>query len=361
FSMAQSPFRSHMFSSPPMQPIASSDLFQRRNQGMIARPDRLFEITCERCGDRFDVDEVHVLVNSKRWHTDCFRCAQCFGDLSDEIYFTEGGRFYCEADYRTLYAPVCVRCKEDVIGNVVRAATGSFHPQCFRCEECECGLESGVWIVDGRLLCYDCKENIPKEPRYICTKCRQSIDKHELLRYNHDHFHAYHFDCTKCKKNLDSTARIMKNELFCARCYDLQCDICPDCKHPVDHETERSVEACGKHWHIGHFRCAHCGDPFNGKEYHERRGKAYCRKDFVSLFGDYCFKCGAGLAGDSVRIFDKGWCPGCYSCRACDRPLKSKDKVMEEDGRPMCKVCIGMKSYKKMWEEREKRRNQSNK
>lgn len=34
---------------------------------------------------------------------------------------------------------------------------------------------------------------------------------------------------------------------------------------------------------------------------------------------------------------------------------------MEEDGRPMCKSCIGMKSYKKMWDEREKRRNQLNK
>lgn len=27
--------------------------------------------------------------------------------------------------------------------------------------------------------------------------------------------------------------------------------ICPDCKQPIDHEMERSVEACGKHWHIG--------------------------------------------------------------------------------------------------------------
>lgn len=93
-SMAQSPFRSHMFSAPPMQPVTSSELFQRRQQEfvchsflfflllieiefmtcrMLTRPDRLFELTCERCGDRFDVDEVHVLVDKRRWHTDCFR------------------------------------------------------------------------------------------------------------------------------------------------------------------------------------------------------------------------------------------------------------------------------------------------
>lgn len=129
-----------------------------------------------------------------------------------------------------------------MIGNVVRAATGSFHPQCFRCEECDMGLEMGVWIVDGRLIIYSffpsicfifsdfsvtiarktsrkrvdtCVQNVsdglvlpllplshpdvlPISRHHFIFLGRQSIDKHELLRYKDDFFHAYHFDCTKC-------------------------------------------------------------------------------------------------------------------------------------------------------------------
>lgn len=35
-------------------------------------------------------------------------------------------------------------------GHVVRAATGTFHAECFCCEECGGDLEDGLWIVEGK-------------------------------------------------------------------------------------------------------------------------------------------------------------------------------------------------------------------
>ncbi len=57
------------------------------------------------------------------------------------------GRQYCAYDYEQLFAPVCCRCNEFVLGRVIRALGASWHPACFRCSVCErslCDLDKFV-------------------------------------------------------------------------------------------------------------------------------------------------------------------------------------------------------------------------
>ncbi|KAL8666597.1 MAG: hypothetical protein Q9202_001395 [Teloschistes flavicans] len=49
---------------------------------------------------------------------------------------------------------------------------------------------------------------------------------------------------------------------------------CRSCKTPIEGEV---VVACGGEWHVGHFFCAQCGDPFDQKTpFVEKDGYAWC-------------------------------------------------------------------------------------
>ncbi|CAJ0566665.1 unnamed protein product, partial [Mesorhabditis spiculigera] len=269
------------------------------------------------------------------------RCAQCFRDLDGEVYFRFDDRIYCLHDFERLYAPICQRCKSPVLnGHVIKAATGSYHAECFSCDGCLRDLDEGVWVSDGLILCFDCKH---------------IIEPDELLKLHHDCYHAYHFECTTCEQTLTSTGRRLNEKWYCERCYDLQCPSCYECKRAIDPDQERSVAAMGHHYHVEHFRCARCLVPFHGKPFFVNRELPYCQKDYIENFGERCFVCSRGLTGESVRIFNKGWCKECYACHCCHRRLKPKDKVLEENMQPVCKKCMERKMFQTMLKERQKR------
>ncbi|KAF1757994.1 hypothetical protein GCK72_014452 [Caenorhabditis remanei] len=319
----------------------SAKITEQRNSGKRNR-------CCERCKDQFELDEPYFLLGSASWHMRCFLCAQCMEPLVATTYFQFENRIYCEHDFKTLYAPVCAKCNEFVIGQVVHSSNYSFHFACFTCDDCDTQLNShGAYRYHGKILCFSCNQKMPKLKIYNCTKCKQRVEDEDLLMYQHEPYHAYHFKCTTCKKVLEVDARTVKDELFCPRCFDFQCEVCFDCKKAIDPQIEQSLFTMNKHWHIHHFRCATCSRPFNGHEHYEKNGKAYCRDDFLELIGHHCFICDKNVAGAMVHVFGKAFCPDCYRCRGCDKILHYKDKVMELDLMPLCKKCIGHKNFQK--------------
>ncbi|KHN85552.1 LIM domain-containing protein unc-97 [Toxocara canis] len=325
--------------SPSLSPISASSYSASYASVPIDPLSPLSVARCARCQQLFASGEVFVSTGNKTWHNDCFRCAQCFCSLVDSIHFLVDGRNYCEYDFKALYAPSCAKCKEFIMGRVIKAANSSWHPQCLRCEQCNKQLDTeGVWHHAGRNLCMVCNKLAKKEGGKMCSKCKTYIEPDKQLRYQHEDFHAYHFNCKKCSAELNEKARIYKKELYCPRCYDQLCHVCAACRHPID--EERSVFALEKHWHLDHFLCAKCEKPFYGSKYYERRERAYCECCYKKVFADECFKCSAGLTGGSLKVFAKFWCPKCYACSTCDRPLDQRSKVIEMDMRPVCKKCF---------------------
>ncbi|WKY08625.1 hypothetical protein Q1695_007841 [Nippostrongylus brasiliensis] len=305
--------------------------------------------TCHRCRQPFCNDELYVVLEGTCWHQNCFRCAQCLLLLSlNENFFEVDGRFYCEHDFQVLYAPICTKCNSFVVGKVMKSANFSFHPECFLCENCEGPLEDGVWCVNGRMVCYTCKEQSPKIPHYVCLKCRQLIQPEDLLRTGNDYYHAYHFNCNDCKTALTGEARELDKQWYCQRCFDRRCETCTGCHKPIDRHHEKSVMALGKSFHVEHFCCSKCDVAFVGRQHYELNGKAYCEDDFVKLCGEFCHLCDKLLSHkSSVNLLGRKWCVDCYRCLACDRVLKHSDKVFNLDMRPLCKKCFRRKDFKK--------------
>ncbi|VDM66112.1 unnamed protein product [Strongylus vulgaris] len=157
---------------------------------------------------------------------------------------------------------------------------------------------------------------------FICFSGRQLIEKEDLLRFNNDFFHAYHFSCTHCRIALTNEARLFDKEWYCPRCFDMRCETCAGCHKPIDKQNERSTLALGKSFH--HFRCAKCDEAFMGTKHYERNGKAYCKDDFMMLCGEFCYRCNSFLSGASVNVLGKKWCINCYRCLACDRVLEHR-------------------------------------
>lgn len=64
---------------------------------------------------------------------------------------------------------------EFVIGRVIKAMNSNWHPQCFRCEECNCELaDQGFIKCQGRALCHTCNARVKAGVlgKYICHQCQ---------------------------------------------------------------------------------------------------------------------------------------------------------------------------------------------
>lgn len=304
---------------------------------------------CSKCGEGFEPQEKIVNSTGQLWHQQCFVCAQCFRQFRDGVFYEFDGRKYCEHDFHVLFAPCCSKCGEFIIGRVIKAMNASWHPRCFRCEECSVELADTGFIKNGgRALCHECNAKVKARGlgKYVCNKCHAMIDD-QPLKFRGEVYHPYHFNCTACGVELDSNAREVRNrsgyakndmnELYCLRCHDkMGIPICGACRRPIE---ERVVTALGKHWHVEHFACAKCEKPFFGHRHYEKKGLAYCETHYHQLFGNLCFVCNQVISGDVFTALNKAWCVHHFACSICDQKMNQKTKFYECDLKPVCKKC----------------------
>ncbi|XP_048745158.1 LIM and senescent cell antigen-like-containing domain protein 1 isoform X1 [Ostrea edulis] len=294
---------------------------------------------CHRCHEGFGANEEIVNSNGEMWHTQCFVCAQCFQPFPEGVFYEFEGRKYCEHDFHVLFAPCCGKCREFIVGRVIKAMNNSWHPDCFLCEICVAPLADEGFVKNaGRALCRECnaKEKAKGMGKYVCHKCHSIIDSGHI-KFRGEAYHPYHFNCSSCGSELNADAREKSGELYCLRCHDkMGIPICGACRRPIE---ERVVHALGKAWHVEHFVCAKCERPFYGTRHYEKKGLAYCETHYHQLFGNICFVCNNVVTGDVFGAFNKSWCVGHFACSICDRKMSHKTKFFEFDLKPVCRVC----------------------
>ncbi|KAL6251056.1 hypothetical protein RBB50_001264 [Rhinocladiella similis] len=192
----------------------------------------------------------------------------------------------------------CSSCALPISGRIVTASGSSttslkarFHPECFTCYHCATPLECVSFYPEPDEKRLDRLESMGIET----TSPEATNDP--LRFYCHLDFH----------------------EFFSPRCRS--------CKTPIEGEV---IVAAGAEWHVGHFFCAECGDPFDSStpfverdnyaycvSCHTKRTSARCRRckqqildelTVEALGGKYheecfvCFECGGGF-GDEGRFF----------------------------------------------------------
>ncbi|KAF2018831.1 hypothetical protein BU24DRAFT_364119 [Aaosphaeria arxii CBS 175.79] len=216
---------------------------------------------------------------------------------------------------------LCNQCALPISGRIVSAGGVRFHPECFLCHHCGEHLECVAFYpepdnkraeriarIHARLRGEDI-EFLPSHPTLE--------DMMHLEREDGDE--GFRFFC-----HLDF------HELFSPRC--------KSCKTPIEGEV---VVACGAEWHVGHFFCAQCGDPFDSTTpFVEKDGYAWCVGCHTNRYSTKCRKCRKPVVDTVVKALGSEWHVGCFCCVECSGPFEDGRYFLRgESEDPVCVRC----------------------
>jgi len=188
----------------------------------------------------------------------------------------------------------CAACALPISGRIVSAAYQRFHPACFSCFKC------------GELL--ECVAFYPEPDNFREARlARISARLNNEPLSNEDVLHNEEEDGDD---SLRFYCHLDYHENFSPRCRS--------CKTPIEGEV---VVACGGEWHVGHFFCAECGDPFDANTpFVEKDGFAWCVDCHSRRFSGKCAGCRKPVVDMVVKALDKEWHEDCFCCRVSSTP-----------------------------------------
>lgn len=184
----------------------------------------------------------------------------------------------------------CAACALPIEGRIVSAASQRFHPHCFTCHHCAEPLECVAFYPEPDSARTARAERI--EARLACNT-HALPDEVEGETAADDGDSSLRFYC-----HLDY------HEIYSPRCRS--------CKTPIESEV---VLACGGSWHVGHFFCAECGDPFDAKTpFVEKNGYAWCVGCHAGKFSGKCRGCRKPVIEGGLSALGSDWHVDCFCC-----------------------------------------------
>ncbi|VDO93988.1 unnamed protein product [Heligmosomoides polygyrus] len=105
---------------------------------------------CTKCGKK--ITDRLLRAHGGVYHVECFTCASCNRTLDGVPFTTDPqNNVYCVHCYQEKFAPRCAVCNQPIVPRdgekeAVRviAMEKSFHPTCYKCEDCGLQLSSKV-------------------------------------------------------------------------------------------------------------------------------------------------------------------------------------------------------------------------
>lgn len=186
---------------------------------------------------------------------------------------------------------LCTTCALPIAGRIVTAAGSRFHPECFRCYVCSEALECVAFYPEPTTAIQERNARMlarETDPHSVPEEKGKSAMEDEKASLSAPNFYC-HLDY---------------HELFSPRC--------KSCKTPIEGEV---VIACGAEWHVGHFFCAQCGDPFSSSTpFVEKDGYAWCVGCHTNRFSAKCAGCRKPVVETVLKALGKEWHEGCFCC-----------------------------------------------
>lgn len=192
----------------------------------------------------------------------------------------------------------CSSCALPISGRIVTASGSNsqrdlkarLHPECFTCHHCNTPLECVSFYPEpdpSRLSRLGISTEAEGESGPLDANALALLQNDPLRFYCHLDFH----------------------EFFSPRCRS--------CKTPIEGEV---VIACGHSYHVDHFFCAECGDPFSSTTpfVEGSDGYAYCVRCHTRRTSARCRACKAPIL-DTVTVEALGgkWHETCFVCLEC--------------------------------------------
>ena len=68
-------------------------------------------------------------IGDQYFHANCFKCAECTGELSGG-YFPKDGKYFCKGCYEEKFAQKCAACGKPLSGASVVFDGQNYHKEC---------------------------------------------------------------------------------------------------------------------------------------------------------------------------------------------------------------------------------------